>query len=220
MFTYINLGHEVSSVVTYNTDIGEIVTLITKHYKLLICLVRLTKRQHEFKLAPSHFKSSEMSVDCRLMSVIFSVRTQNHFVNGNSFIHIKHQFIGKFKGYITLNDNGISLAERCSNVPLMYMTLAASSSGNVRIWQLQVASLSNLYKYYLILINKILVKEFMLGIGTLRTFLDETLDPIHIRSGPAMDTIDFRCLFSVTCWVKTLSDFFKKNWYTMQQFIC
>lgn len=35
--------------------------------------------------------------------------------------------------YITLDDNGISLVDRCSNVPLMYITLAASSSGNVKI---------------------------------------------------------------------------------------
>lgn len=44
-----------------------------------MCLVRLTKRQHEFKLAPSHFKSSEMSTDCRVKSVIFSEKTWNHY---------------------------------------------------------------------------------------------------------------------------------------------
>lgn len=49
--------------------------MVTTYYKLLICLVRLTKRQHEFRLAPSHFNSSEISVDCRFMSVIFSART-------------------------------------------------------------------------------------------------------------------------------------------------
>lgn len=34
---------------------------------------------------------------------------------------------------------------------------------------------------------------------TLRTFFDDSLDPTHIRSGPAIDTIVFKCLFSVTC---------------------
>lgn len=44
-----------------------------------MCFVRLTKRQHEFKLAPSHFKSSEMSTDCRVKSVILSVKIWNQY---------------------------------------------------------------------------------------------------------------------------------------------
>jgi len=52
-----------------------------------MCFVRLTKRQHEFKLAPSHFNSSEISTDCRVKSVIFSAKTCNHLIlNINSLI--------------------------------------------------------------------------------------------------------------------------------------
>lgn len=69
-------------MVTYNTDVvgkinGDVLTTECA-YKLLMCLERLTKRQHEFKLVPSHFNNSEMSTDCRVMSVIFSVSTYNY----------------------------------------------------------------------------------------------------------------------------------------------
>lgn len=57
------------------------------------------------------------------------------------------------------------------------------------------------------MVNKYYIKKYNINMVlyiynikvTLRTFLDETLDPIHITSGPAIETIVFRCLFSVTC---------------------
>lgn len=43
-----------------------------------------------------------------------------------------------------------------------------------------------------------IVNNIIKTLRTLRTFFDESLEPTHIRPGPAIDTIDFRCLFTVT----------------------